>query len=839
MGILECNNVSIRYMTGDFKDIGLKEYIMRRIRGEYHVQEFWADRHVTFSIEKGDMLGIIGTNGAGKSTLLKVISGIMEPTEGSVKRSGNIAALLELASGFDGDLTVKENTYLRGAMLGYTRKFMEKMYDEIISFAELKSFEDRPFKQLSSGMKSRLAFSIASLVNPEILILDEVLSVGDGAFRRKSESKMKEIINNGATTILVSHSLEQVRTMCNKVLWLHKGEQVEFGDNVQAICDRYQNFLDGKYTLPTKKRENNLKPENERPSKESDYTPRNISDTTGSLKTCQRWKCFFPKKIIALYLLIVLQLFSIMSFCVQKEGYHIDEIYSYSLSNSYFQPFLRWTEGFNERWYSGEELESFLVVEENERFAYDSVYYNQKKDVHPPLYYYLLHTICSLFPNSFSKWYGLGLNLVIFFFLQLSLFLLTKKISGSDWTSFFVVVLYGFSIAAINTITFVRMYALLTLWVVLFLLIHCWILSPTKRNKIYWKHLLLLSIVTISGTLTQYYFLIFAFSFCGCICVSFLFSHSWKKLMQYAFVELSSVGISVWLFPPMVDHLISGSRGTEAVANMVTGKNWGNHLVSYLAIVDYELCFDIAKVAMGFLFIWFIIYFVQKYLICFQFSYDKVLHRISFQANRVESVRGDFPISQHTFLGVAIGVAIAFYLLLISRIAPYQEDRYIMCILPVIVMIIGVFLSGIFGKKTSTPVKSGILIFVMVVSLISSKNCYLKYLYESHNQRTEISKEYDELPVIAVHETNGWQYIIFMPELIMHDDVFFCEQNELHRLRQAAQECDLSKGYLLYINDELNAETMQVICQNIPVSKEFTKLSNYRGNIYLVQGGTS
>lgn len=245
MSILEVHDVSIRYMTGDFKDIGLKEYVMRKLKGDYHVNEFWADRNISFTLEKGDMLGIIGANGAGKSTLLKAISGIMEPTEGWVSREGNVAALLELASGFDGDLTVRENTYLRGAMLGYTRKFMDEMYDKIIAFAELQEFQDRPFKQLSSGMKSRLAFSIASLVQPDILILDEVLSVGDGAFRRKSEAKMREIIQGGATTILVSHSIQQVRELCNKILWLHKGEQKAFGGDVQGICDQYEAFLSG------------------------------------------------------------------------------------------------------------------------------------------------------------------------------------------------------------------------------------------------------------------------------------------------------------------------------------------------------------------------------------------------------------------------------------------------------------------------------------------------------------------------------------------------------------------------------------------------------------------
>lgn len=246
MKILEVNNVSIRYITGDFKNIGLKEYVTRRLKGNYSVNEFWADKDISFTLEEGDMLGIIGTNGAGKSTLLKAISGIMAPTKGWVKREGTIAALLELASGFDGDLTVRENTYLRGAMLGYTRKFMDETYDRIIDFAELQDFQDSPFKQLSSGMKSRLAFSIASLVQPDILILDEVLSVGDGAFRKKSEEKMREIIHSGATTILVSHSIAQIREMCNKVLWLHKGEQIEFGDDVDGICTRYQEFLEQK-----------------------------------------------------------------------------------------------------------------------------------------------------------------------------------------------------------------------------------------------------------------------------------------------------------------------------------------------------------------------------------------------------------------------------------------------------------------------------------------------------------------------------------------------------------------------------------------------------------------
>lgn len=246
LAILKAVDVSILYLTGDFKDIGFKEYIVRKLKNNFNVTEFWADRHISFELERGDMLGIIGTNGAGKSTLLKAVSGIMVPTEGYIEVNGTVAALLELGSGFDADLTVRENTYLRGAMLGYTRSFMNEKYDEIIEFAELKDFQERPFKHLSSGMKSRLAFSIACLVNPDILILDEVLSVGDGAFAKKSGDRMKQILKSGVTGILVSHSVPQVRSMCNKILWLDHGKQVGFSDNVELYCDAYEKFLETK-----------------------------------------------------------------------------------------------------------------------------------------------------------------------------------------------------------------------------------------------------------------------------------------------------------------------------------------------------------------------------------------------------------------------------------------------------------------------------------------------------------------------------------------------------------------------------------------------------------------
>mgnify|MGYP003212286748 CR=1 FL=1 len=231
--VIDVKNVTVQYTISNFREIGLKEYLIKKIKRDIKTEQFTAVDNVSFSLDEGDFLGIIGTNGAGKSTLLKVISGIMKPAKGSVTVNGKIAALLELGSGFDPDLTIKENIFLRGAMLGYTKEFVTEKYKDILEYAELTEFENRAFKQLSSGMKSRLAFSISCLMEPEILILDEPTTY---------LATMMNIIKSGCCTLFVSHSLPQVRRLCNKVLWLDKGKQIAFGD-VNTVCDKYDRYI--------------------------------------------------------------------------------------------------------------------------------------------------------------------------------------------------------------------------------------------------------------------------------------------------------------------------------------------------------------------------------------------------------------------------------------------------------------------------------------------------------------------------------------------------------------------------------------------------------------------
>ncbi|MBR1863323.1 MAG: ABC transporter ATP-binding protein [Ruminococcus sp.] len=236
---IEVNNVGMKFNLSQEKVDSLKEYVIKLVTGKLRYNEFWALKNIDFKVEKGDRVGILGLNGAGKSTLLKVIAGVFKPTEGEVKRSGRLVPLLELGAGFDPQYTGAENIYLYSAVLGYPKSFVDEKFDDIVRFAELEKFIDVPIKNYSSGMKSRLGFSIATQVEPDILILDEVLSVGDAKFRKKSEKKIMSMFKTNVTVLFVSHSLDQVKRLCNKAILLEHGELTAAGDidEVAAIYE--------------------------------------------------------------------------------------------------------------------------------------------------------------------------------------------------------------------------------------------------------------------------------------------------------------------------------------------------------------------------------------------------------------------------------------------------------------------------------------------------------------------------------------------------------------------------------------------------------------------------
>ena len=237
--MIEINDVTMRFRMNSDRIMSLKEFVTTALRGKLEYQEFTALDHVSLKVKKGETLGLIGRNGAGKSTMLKVISEILKPTSGSVICRGNVVPMLELGSGFDFDLTGRENIFLNGAILGYSEEFLLEKYDEIVAFSELGDFINTPIRNYSSGMLARLAFSIATVVKPEVLIVDEILSVGDAAFQEKSRARMIELMGGGTTVLFVSHSIGQIREMCRHVVWLERGQVKMFG-LADEVCDSYE-----------------------------------------------------------------------------------------------------------------------------------------------------------------------------------------------------------------------------------------------------------------------------------------------------------------------------------------------------------------------------------------------------------------------------------------------------------------------------------------------------------------------------------------------------------------------------------------------------------------------
>ena len=242
------NDVSLMYNLSREREERLKEYVINMVKGKLYFDPFWALQNVTFSLMPGDSLGIVGQNGAGKSSLLKIVSGIIQPTKGKVYTKGVIAPMVELGGGFDTNMTAKQNIYFMGAMHGFPKKYMQERYENIIKFAELEEFSDVAVKKLSSGMTSKLAFALATLVNPDIVIADEALAVGDMNFRLKCEKRLNEIVEKGATILFVSHSLEQVQKVCKKALWLEHGKMMFYGDS-REVCDAYRQFMIDKRTI--------------------------------------------------------------------------------------------------------------------------------------------------------------------------------------------------------------------------------------------------------------------------------------------------------------------------------------------------------------------------------------------------------------------------------------------------------------------------------------------------------------------------------------------------------------------------------------------------------------
>ena len=401
------------------------------------------------------------------------------------------------------------------------------------------------------------------------------------------------------------------------------------------------------------------------------------------------------KSGIFVIILILIQILIMCFFSAKKEGYHLDEIYSYELSNSTavnsnYYGAIETNDKFGTDWIFGDEIKSYLVADEWERFAYDSVLTNQEADVHPPLYYLIFHTICSFFPGVFSKWFGLSINIIFFVITDILLYFLSKKLSNNDNVAILSVAIYGFSVGAINTVTFIRMYALLTLWVVLFIYLHLPLrnLSHVEKRqvkaKIPIKVWIPLAIVTILGTLTQYYFLIFAFFFCACWCCDLLLKKQWKFLFQYAVVEVLSVCASIAIFPAMLKHIFSGFRGEAAFEALAENDSWSEYIKEYFSILDYSVGWGILKLFVIAAIIVFLLFLFQKLYMKISIQYNVRKSILEITGSKIAEIKYDVQITSYLTFGFVLLLSTVCYLMLITRIAPYRTDRYIMILFPII-----------------------------------------------------------------------------------------------------------------------------------------------------------
>ncbi len=537
---------------------------------------------------------------------------------------------------------------------------------------------------------------------------------------------------------------------------------------------------------------------------------------------------------ILLLLIIVMQFAVMVYFGIQKEGYHVDEIFSYGLSNSYYTPFIQKEPEFGYKWYSGKEIADYLIVNDNEKFTYDSVVYNQEQDVHPPLYYFLLHTVSSFFSETFSKWFGIGINLVCFGFIDFILYQLVRRISGDYKTALLALTIWGFSAGAINMVTFIRMYALLSLWTILFIYLHHFFFDEQpQQGNIPWKRLLLLGFVTILGSLTQYYFLVFAFFFCGVWCLVLLWHKKWKMFFSYTLCEIFSVLLSIVLFPAMLKHIFSEYRGEEAFSNIAESENWLEHIKTYLSIFSHSAlwgCLKIFGICIGvFLVCWIFQNFVYK----ISFHFDKSTGFIKLSGSKHNHFAYEWRITPKMIFCFLLFLACSLYFLLVTRISPYRTDRYIMILFPVSAFYLSLIINKLAKKILAKNSFYIVIALVMIFSIFSWNLEPFHYLYTSH-VREEITDQYSELPVIVLYEGN-WGSVIFLNELMMHPATFFCSENSLDPLKECLFEQNLSQGFLLYVDTLNEEETKEKLREVFTDEVEIEQLTTNRGDVYLVE----
>ena len=524
--------------------------------------------------------------------------------------------------------------------------------------------------------------------------------------------------------------------------------------------------------------------------------------------------------VISLMAILILQLGMMIYFGNQKSGYHIDEIATYGLSN-FPNGFVTRMDGILEKWIDGQFFYNVLSVEGDERFNYEMTYHNQEGDVHPPLYYFVIHTVASIFKGTFSKWIGILPNMVFCMLTTVVLYMISGKITDNIPLSLIVTMTWGLSIGAMTSAMFIRMYAMLTLFCGLLVLVHLHAVDEViKTKKLGNKTLFFLLICTVLGILTQYYFLIFCFFLCGCFFFYLLINKKWKTLWKYTLIEFGAIGISYCIFPEMYKHIFSGYRGKEAFSNFSQSMQDIENLKKIFSIFNRQLFNGWGK------FLFFsliaIILFLLITRVFFKIIIEQKEEKIFVIIRLQDKKQFSIEISKENILLTVLVTVSLGYTLIVVKIAPYQTDRYYMCIYPILVLVTIDIIYKILSHFSQSELKLFSIIGICFISitLLSYKSQMVGYVNRSYVQRTEALEKYYGLPAIML---NGYGYDAapdaWLYECGNYSAVYRCAKKQLDGIANAAESYDLSNGFVIvaYGYSETEDELFQKLDEYVDI----------------------
>ena len=502
--------------------------------------------------------------------------------------------------------------------------------------------------------------------------------------------------------------------------------------------------------------------------------------------------------ILGLTLILFIQLFACLYFGTKKEGFYEDEIATYGLSSC---PNALGRKDYEITWKSGKDYENLLIVNENTRFSYGMVYDNQVLDVHPPLYYFLIHSLESFFPGIFSKWIGIAPNILFCLLTTLLIFYISNQITKSRVISVCTAAFWALSIGGLSTAVFIRMYAMLTFFTTGLLALHVKIWKKLQTDTVLkYSDYVLLLLCTVAGILTQYYFMIFCFFLCGIFALYLLISRRWKLLFGYIFIETGAVVVSLLSFPAMLRHISSGYRGKEAFRNALSSEGTVERLKSVALIISRQNFSGWLKefIIISVLSVTLII--VCRYFLHLKISYDKEEQKFIFNFDIYLERKFICSLSLTELPYAFVLVTAVGYYILVAKIAPYQADRYYMCIYPLVALLITKFIFMILCIFRSSMMKK-IMAFVavlVVITAVGQISQSVNYLYEDNSERNKLH-DYKELPVIIINGTYDWYPNRWSYEYMEHPAVFRSKSYlNFEGLENVTVGCDLSGGFLLY-----------------------------------------